>query len=558
MEDEDRLMAIRSTASALRKEEEELEQRIMEKAVLRGLDQKLELYVSKLIKADQTAAALQKERDAAIQARETDKVKFEESLRTAQEKIQAISAKHDKLATALAIRDSALSECQTRNKHLLEELVSYRAQSFELRGTTAAFQEQYDIQARRGGNLYGRYRSLAKQSMYQNSVIHALQAEIQMLRGGWAKGVVVSPHNMQGPVGGPTDQGYIPSYAPAMRRCASDSEPVPISGHMQHYGTHQVPAGQPLVNDVMEQDEEQSGSQSLSDAAQSGDSFHTAYASNHEQADSQAWVEEEEPLELARDFSVGADLQETVVEPSCISKHKRKDVGVTETEAEGATARALHAVNLVPDPVLPPHPPVQASRGGCKEGHAATLQDIAEEPTAEVAAVPASDVVQSSAAAAESRAPSAPLPSPPRKVVYVTPLPPRHLAAMSPNEQQTYKDVLHRVSLAHPPSTPAATPAGVYVTPLPPQPHSSSMHEVKEQRANRRVGARAGSRTGPADVQSTGGTSSTSQQAVANSQGAEALQGLGFPPEAQKRARKNAKKNNRRKKVSQKPATAGS
>ncbi|KAL3153779.1 hypothetical protein ABBQ32_013364 [Trebouxia sp. C0010 RCD-2024] len=484
MEDEDRLVAIRSTASALRKEEEELNQRIKEKAVLRDLDQKLEM------------------------ARETDKAKFEESLRTAEEDIQAISAKHDKLATELAVRNSSLSECQTRNQHLLEELVSYRAESFELRGTTAAFREQYEVQVRRGANLDGRFQSLAHHS-----------------------------------------------YAP----CRMDTNPV----SQQPYGAHQVPAGQPQVNDVMEQDEQHvsvhgpqhndhrlRGSPTRSDAAQSGGSFHTAHASSHDQADSEASAEEEEPLELARDSSLGADLQENVKELSCISKCEQKDVGVAETEAEGATVRALHAVNLTLNPVLPPHPPVQASRGGCKEGHAATLQDIAEEPTAEVAVVPAPDVVQSPAAAAESQAPSAPLPSPPRKVVYVTPLPPHHLAAMSTEEQQTYKDALHRVCLPYAPSTPAPTPAGVYVTPLPPQLHSSSMHEVKEQRANRRVGARAGSRTGPADVQSTGGTSSISQRAVANSQGVEA-------PEAQKRARKNAKKA-RKKKASQQRASAGS
>ncbi|KAL3140320.1 hypothetical protein ABBQ38_004585 [Trebouxia sp. C0009 RCD-2024] len=521
MEDEDRLVAVRSTASALRKEEEELKQRIKEKAVVRTLEQKLET------------------------ARETDKAKFEESLRTADEEIQAVSAKHDKLATELAIRDSALSECQTRNQHLLEELVSYRAESFELRGTTAAFQEQYEAQARRGANLYNRFQSLAHHSMRQEATIDALHAEVEMLRGGWAKGAGMSPHNMHGPVGG-SGTDYIASYAPPMRRCTSDSEPVPMTEHMQPYSAHQVPAGQPQISDAMEQDEEQSGSPTRSDAAQSGDTFHTAQASDHDQAASEAWVEEEERAELAREFSLGDDLQETVMQPSCISKCEQKDMGVTETGAEGSTVRALPAVNLTSNITLLPHP-VQASRGVCKEEDAATTPpDIAQEPIADVAVVPASDDVQSSAAAEAS----APLPTPPREVVYITPLPPGHLAAMSTNVQQTYNDALHRVCLAHPPSTPAPTPAGVYVTPMPPQLHSSSMHEVKEQRANKRVGARVGSRTGPADVQSIGSGSSTSQQAVANSQGAETH-------EAQKQAKKNAKKA-RKKRASQQRANAGS
>ncbi|KAL3140321.1 hypothetical protein ABBQ38_004586 [Trebouxia sp. C0009 RCD-2024] len=546
MEDEDRLVALRSTASALRKEEEELKQRIKEKA--KTLEQKHELYVSKLTAADQTAAALQKERDAAIQTRENEKAKFEESLRTAEEEIQAISAKHFELATELAIRDSALSECQTRNQHLLKELVSYRAESFELRGTTAAFREQYEAQARRGANLSSRFQSLAHHSMRQQATIDALHAEVHTLRNGWAKGEGVFPHNMQGPLGGPTSNDFIPSYAPTWFRVGDSVEAVLTSGHMQGGGTHQRPARQPHIT-AMEQDEEHSGSPTRSDAAQSGDSFHTAQANDHDQADCEAWVQE--PLELARDFSLGADLHETVKEPSCISKCEQKDVAVADSEAEGAIVRALHAVNLTLNPALPPHPPVQASRGVRKEEHAATTSpDTAEEATAEVAAVPAPDVVQRSAAAEASQAPSAPLPTPPRKVVYITPLPPDHLAAMSTNEQQTYKDALHRMCLAHPPSTPAPTPAGVYVTPMPPQLHSSGTHEVKEQRANRRLGPQVGSRTGPADVQSTGSGSSTSQQAVANSQEAETH-------EAQKQAKKNAKKA-RKKRASQQRANAGS
>ncbi|KAL3140317.1 hypothetical protein ABBQ38_004582 [Trebouxia sp. C0009 RCD-2024] len=549
MEDEDRLVAIRSRASALRKEEQELEQRINEKAVVRTLEQKLETYVSKLTTAGQTAAALQQERDAAIQTRETEKAKFEERMHTAQGEFEAISAKHDKLVTDLAIRDSALSECQTRNQHLVEELVSYRAQSFELVGTTAAFREQYDIQARRGANLYGKFQSLAHHSMRQEATINALRAEVEMLRNGWAKDAGVSPHNMHGSVGGPTEYDVIPSYAPTWCQMG-DSEAVLTSGHMQGGGTHQRPARQPHFTAV-EQDEEQSGSATRSDAARSGDSFHTAHASDYNQAASVAWVEEEDRLEVAREPSLGADLQETIKEPSCISKCEQKDVAVAETEAEGATLRALHAVNLTPNPTLPPNPPVQASRGGRMEEHAATTTpDIAEEPIAEVAVVPSSDVVQSSAAAEALQGPPAPLPTPPRKVVYVTPLPPGHLAGMSTSEQQTYKDALHRVCLPHPPSTPAPTPAVVYVTPVPPQLHSSSTHEVKEQRTNRRLGPRVGNRTGPADAQSTGSSSSTSQQAVANSQGVESH-------EAQMQAKKNAKKA-RKKRASQKRANAGS
>ncbi|KAL3140318.1 hypothetical protein ABBQ38_004583 [Trebouxia sp. C0009 RCD-2024] len=116
---------------------------------------------------------------------ETEKAKFEESLRTAEEEIRAISAKHDKLAAELATRDSALSACQTRNQRLLEELVSYRAESFELRGTTAAFREQYEAQARRAADLYGRFRSLAHHSMHQEATINALREEVEMLKNGW-------------------------------------------------------------------------------------------------------------------------------------------------------------------------------------------------------------------------------------------------------------------------------------------------------------------------------------------------------------------------------------
>ena len=45
-------------------------------------------------------------------------------------------------------RDAALSECQARNALLVDELVSYRAQTHEMDGTIAAYRDQvYDLEA---------------------------------------------------------------------------------------------------------------------------------------------------------------------------------------------------------------------------------------------------------------------------------------------------------------------------------------------------------------------------------------------------------------------------
>ena len=46
-------------------------------------------------------------------------------------------------------RDSALTDCQARNTQLMQELVSYRAQSHEMSGTIAAYTELHQAQASR-------------------------------------------------------------------------------------------------------------------------------------------------------------------------------------------------------------------------------------------------------------------------------------------------------------------------------------------------------------------------------------------------------------------------
>ena len=69
-----------------------------------------------------------------------------------------------------------------------------------------------------------------------------------------------------------------------------------------------------------------------------------------------------------------------------------------------------------------------------------------------------------------------PSPPPARRVVYVTPLQPSHLANMSGDEQQLHQESMDRVSLCHSPTAADPTLAGAYVTPMPPQvcPSSSS------------------------------------------------------------------------------------
>ena len=161
------------------------------------------------------------------------------------------------------------------------------------------------------------------------------------------------------------------------------------------------------------------------------------------------------------------------------------------------------------------------------------------------------------AAAEATQGPSATLPTPPRKLVYVTPLPPGHLATMNIEEQQSYTDALHTVSLGDLPTTTAPTPVGVYTTPLPLPLQTSSMSEVREQRVNRRIGTRARNRTGPAAVQ-TSTASTSSQQADASMQGSESAVATAPAMSSQPAKKKNKNKNNRRRKVSQKPATAGS
>ena len=59
-----------------------------------------------------------------------------------------------------------------------------------------------------------------------------------------------------------------------------------------------------------------------------------------------------------------------------------------------------------------------------------------------------------------------PSPPPARRVVYVTPLQPSHLANMSGDEQRLHRESMDRVSLCHPP-TAGPTLAGAYVTPMP-------------------------------------------------------------------------------------------
>ena len=42
----------------------------------------------------------------------------------------------------ICCRESALSDCQARNAHLVEEVISYRAQTHEMTGTIAAYRGQ--------------------------------------------------------------------------------------------------------------------------------------------------------------------------------------------------------------------------------------------------------------------------------------------------------------------------------------------------------------------------------------------------------------------------------
>ena len=163
-------------------------------------------YVSKLKAADEAAAALQRERDTAVQVvyhpawivSVTARVLMFEALCLCRRAVKLTRLTLRRASTAprrrlqqypqnmrswsqswlpgvvyghghrrkrmahlsplvLSCRDSALAECQQRNQNMLEELVSYRAQALESDGTIAVFKEHYRAQACRFDSLSSRF-----------------------------------------------------------------------------------------------------------------------------------------------------------------------------------------------------------------------------------------------------------------------------------------------------------------------------------------------------------------------------------------------------------------